>query len=114
MSEHQTNKRRFSMGSFFLGLLFGAAVGAVAGTLLAPASGPDTRAKLQNRLKQGQTQDTHTVDNVKDWSEENKTGLASKIQLVKQAFLAGKKAAFKKHEQLSIIEHIGDQGHTNG
>lgn len=114
MSEHQTNKRRFSVGSFFLGLLFGAAVGAVAGTLLAPASGPDTRAKLQNRLKQGQTQAKSTVDNVKDGLDEGQTGLTAKIQLLKQAFSAGKKAALKKHEQLTTIEHIGDQEHTNG
>jgi len=114
MSEHQTNKKRFSVGSFFLGLLFGAAVGAVAGTLLAPAAGPDTRAKLQQRLKQGKTQANSTVDHVKDWSEESKTGLAAKAQLLKQAFLAGKKAAAKKHEQLSTIEHIGNQENTNG
>ena len=77
MSERQTKKRRFSAGSFFLGLLFGAAAGTAAGLLLAPASGEQTRAKLQSQMKQGQSQATDTVDSIKEWSEDRQSGPTS-------------------------------------
>ena len=114
MSERQIKKRRFSAGSFFLGLLFGAAAGTAAGLLLAPASGEQTRAKLQSQMKRGQSQATDTVDSIKEWSEDRQSGLGAKFQLLKQAFQAGKKAAVQKHEQLTTIENIGDQETHNG
>lgn len=112
MSDEKTKKSGFSVGSFFLGLLFGAAAGTAAGLLLAPASGETTRAGLQSKLKKSQGQAQASVDQVKDWSEENKTGFAAKIQLLKQALNAGKAAAAKKHEQLTSIENIGQQENT--
>ena len=112
MSDKTTKKSRFSASSFFLGLLFGAAAGAAAGLLLAPASGDTTRATLQTKMKKSQGQAQASVDQVKDWSEENKTGFAAKIQLVKQALNAGKEAAAKKHEQLTSIENTAQQENT--
>ena len=56
MNNDQTSKRRFSAGSFALGLLLGAAAGAAAGLLLAPASGTDTLAGLKAKLSSGQDQ----------------------------------------------------------
>lgn len=107
MSEHPGKKRRSSAGSFFLGLLFGAAAGAAVGILWAPASGEQTRSKLQARMKQGQSQATDTVDSIKEWSEDRQEGFGAKLQKLKRAFAAGKKAAMQKHQQLSTIENIG-------
>ncbi len=112
MSDKKSKKRRFSAGSFFLGLLFGAAAGAAAGLLLAPASGDTTRANLQNKVKKSQGQAQASVNQVKTWSEEGKTGISAKIQLLKQALNAGKQAAAEKHQQLTQIENIGQQENT--
>lgn len=109
MSEHPSKKRRCSASSFFLGLLFGAAAGAAVGLLLAPASGEETRSRLQARMKQGQNQATDTVDSIKEWSEDRQSGLGAKLQRLKRAFTAGKKAALQKHQQLSTIENIGTE-----
>lgn len=97
--------RRFSLGSFVIGVLVGAAAGAVAGLLLAPKAGAETLNELKGKLQQQQGHADKLSEEggqqVKAWVEEARSGLGTKIALAKQAFEAGKQAAVEKHQQLN-------------
>lgn len=48
-TEYIETRRGISLGSLFLGILIGAVAGGVATLLLAPKSGPETRALLRGK-----------------------------------------------------------------
>ena len=53
-----------SVGKFFTGVAIGAAIGAIAGVLLAPQSGEETREKIGDMAKDvaGKTEKTDSSD----------------------------------------------------
>lgn len=111
MSNHSPNSpRRFSAGSFCLGLLLGAAAGAAAGLLLAPAAGSETLNQIKDRLGAGQGQASKVAGEssarIKTQGADFGTMLSAKLALLRQAFEAGKQAAQSKHMQLSQLESI--------
>lgn len=103
--DKEQKKSRFSLGSFVVGVLVGAAAGAVAGLLLAPKAGAETLSELKGKLQQQQgNADKFSEEGsqqVKAWVEDTRSGLGAKIALAKQAFEAGKQAAVEKHQQLN-------------
>lgn len=113
-----THKRRFSFGSFFLGLLLGAGVGAAAGLLLAPRTGEETLSQLRRRLQKGQQQagkvTGESSSQLKAMASNGQSMIGAKWALLRQAFAAGKQAALEKHQQLSTIEDIGRKDTPHG
>lgn len=106
--ETSERRRRFSFGSFALGLLLGAAAGGTAALLLAPASGHELRSQLKAKVSNGQGQARKIADEgstqIKGMSGSLGTTLGAKLALLRQAFEAGKQAARSKHQQLETQE----------
>lgn len=101
-------RRRFSFGSFMLGLLLGAAAGGATALLLAPASGTELRSQLKSRVSAGQGQAGKIADEgsaqIKSLGSSLGTTIGAKLALLRQAFEAGKRAAMSKHQQLETLE----------
>lgn len=101
-------RRRFSFGSFVLGLLLGAAAGGATALLLAPAAGTEIRAQLKARVSASQEQAGKMADEgsvqIKSMGGNLGSLLGSKLALLRQAFEAGKQAARNKHQQLQKFE----------
>ena len=55
-----------SVGKFFTGVVVGAAIGAIAGILLAPQSGEETREKLSNMAKDVADKTDKTVKDIQE------------------------------------------------
>lgn len=55
-----------SVTKFFSGVIVGAAIGAIAGILLAPQSGEETREKLTNMAKDVAEKTDKTVKDIQD------------------------------------------------
>ena len=107
---HNPSPRRFSAGSFFLGLLLGAAAGAAAGLLLAPKTGSELQDELKSRFSKTQDQANKVADEgsaqFKTRSSDLGMTIGAKLALLRQAFEAGKQAARARHKQLSQLETI--------
>lgn len=84
----KTNSR--SRPSGLLYLLFGLAVGAVAGVLLAPRSGEDTREWISAQCKTGidtvNAKARQTRQNVGDWIDENKQQVTKAVSAGRDAY----------------------------
>lgn len=105
------SRRRFSFGSFVLGLLLGAAAGGATALLLAPASGTEMRSQLKARVSTGQGQAGKLADEgsaqIKSMGGNFGSLIGAKLALLRQAFEAGKQAARSKHQQLQKLENAG-------
>lgn len=106
--DKETKARRFSFGSFVLGVLVGAAAGAAAGLLLAPKAGAESLRELKDKFQQQQGSagklSEEGSQQVKTWVEDTRQGFGAKIALARQAFEAGKQAAIEKHQQLNTAD----------
>ena len=63
-----------------LGLLIGAAVGTALGMLLAPASGSETRRKLNNTLEDLSDKTKRTTARVKDFIRHKKEEIGAELE----------------------------------
>ncbi|HEY9839098.1 MAG TPA: hypothetical protein V6D23_01485 [Candidatus Obscuribacterales bacterium] len=108
--DSSASRRRFSLGSFALGLLLGAAAGAATALLLAPAAGAETRAQIKAKVSVGQGHAGKIADEgsaqIKSYAGDFGSLLGAKLALLRQAFEAGKQAAMSKHQQLSKLESV--------
>lgn len=97
-------ERRTSGLEVLGGLVLGAAVGFVAGMILAPQSGGRTRDQLGENLSDLRLRTNELVDNLKGNSESLLTSTRStieeKLTLLNDAVEAGRKAAAYKREEL--------------
>lgn len=88
-------------GSFTM-FLFGAVVGAVAGILLAPRSGSETREQLGDWLKERREQGESLLSKIKDLKER----IPAKKNQLAAALKAGKEAYYQtgetKEESLNV------------
>lgn len=55
-----------SVGKFFTGVVIGAAIGAIAGILLAPQSGEETREKISEMAKDAAEKTEKTVKDIQE------------------------------------------------
>ena len=79
-------------GSGLTMFLFGATLGAVAGLLLAPRTGSETREQLGDWLKERREQGEGLLDKIKDLKERipaKKNQLAAALKAGKDAYYAG-------------------------
>ena len=79
-------------GSGLTMFLFGATLGAVAGQLLAPRTGSETREQLGDWLKERREQGEGLLDKIKDLKERipaKKNQLAAALKAGKDAYYAG-------------------------
>lgn len=80
-----------SFGTFLIGFLSGAAIGAGLALLFAPQSGKETRAKIADVASDAKDKITDLIDDVKDFASEQKRALS-------EAVAAGKEAIKKAYE----------------
>ena len=87
-----------SSDEFFKGLLFGAVVGATAGILLAPKSGPETRADLKKLA-------LDVNDRAQDMYQNARKQVERKV---KEINAAGKKIDFEGYKKLvmEVVDEI--------
>lgn len=97
-------ERRTSGLEVLGGLVIGAAVGFVAGMILAPQSGGRTRDQLGENLSDIRLRTNELMDNLKGNTESLLTSTRStieeKLNLLNEAVEAGRKAAAYKREEL--------------
>lgn len=67
-------------GKFALGAVFGAAIGAIAGILMAPKSGKETRADLKVKAEQTKKDIQKTTKNVMKQADKVITDTKDKVQ----------------------------------
>lgn len=93
-----------SEGDFFKGLIFGAAIGATAGILLAPKSGEETRKDIQKLAKE-------VGDKATDMYTEARESLDKKVNELKKA---GKKLDLDTYKDLvrKVVAEIKSDGKT--
>jgi gas vesicle protein len=65
-TEYIEVEKRFSTGTFLLGVLTGAVVGGVVALLLAPKSGQETRAMIRSKADETQQMLQSRVNDVKE------------------------------------------------
>lgn len=86
------------------GLVIGAALGFVAGMILAPQSGGRTRDQLNENLSDIRLRTNEMMDNLKGNTESlissTRSTIEEKLTLLNEAVEAGRKAAAYKREEL--------------
>jgi gas vesicle protein len=105
MSQSSRNSRsKGHRSSFLTGLLIGAAAGAVAGILLAPRSGAESRHRLSEHLQDHRAQAHKTLQETSHQAHRGRRDLVGQLQsywkLAQGALKAGRKAALAKHQEL--------------
>lgn len=97
-------ERRTSGLELMGGLVIGAALGFVAGMILAPQSGGRTRDQLNENLSDIRLRTNEMMDNLKGNTESlitsTRTTIEEKLNLLNDAVEAGRKAAAYKREEL--------------
>lgn len=97
-------ERRTSGLELLGGLVVGAALGFVAGMILAPQSGGRTRDQLNENLSDIRLRTNEMMDNLKGNTESlitsTRTTIEEKLNLLNDAVEAGRKAAAYKREEL--------------
>lgn len=111
---HDRTRNRCARGGltpFLLGLLLGAAVGGVAGLLLAPRSGAESRYLLSENLNSRREGARKVVAETRHEAQKRQGDLISRLQFYwrrfGEALQAGKQAALEKHQQLQQDQEGG-------
>jgi gas vesicle protein len=111
----RNSKKTCHTGSLVTGLLIGAAIGATAGLLLAPRSGAETIAQLKGKTQASKGQADKILSEGTTQAKVQSSDIVAKVQakiaLLIQAFVAGKQAAFQKHQQLNNAELYSEVSH---
>ena len=106
-------ERRTSGLEVLGGLVIGAALGFVAGMVLAPQSGGRTRDQLNENLSDLRLRTNEMMDNLKGNTESlitsTRSTIEEKLTLLNEAVEAGRKAAAYKRDELIEGEDIAPQ-----
>ena len=107
-------RRKGRLFPFIFGFLFGAAVGGVAGLLLAPRSGAESRHILSENLNSQREGARKVVDESRHQAHKSSGDLASELKTrlfqLRDAVLAGKEAARNKHLELKRKQASAEGG----
>ncbi len=72
-----------STGKFLTGFIIGGAIGAIAGVLLAPKSGEETRAQLSKTAKETAKRTKETVEEIQNKADDVVSDLQKKGEEIK-------------------------------